>query len=156
MRILLAIFIAIFSLDCLAEDSVKKEKACLADSCFTKEIQTEDEAKIRDKYQDLVASISGDTEHLIHYTDDFLRFYPENYSSAFKKHFKWIKNDSLEYIIVSESYSALLLIKSESERRVLYYNHQVGKFEVSFDSPEEYESVDKHWVNSTTELKIGV
>lgn len=72
----------------------------------------------------------------------------ESPARPIKKHFGWLSNADLYYVLVGKPYSAALIENGIHGRYVLYFNHKRGKFEFSFDTPQEYLVVDKLWVNS--------
>lgn len=72
-----------------------------------------------------------------------------------KKYFGWIKPESLHYIVIGEKSSAVLLKNASGDRFVIYYSHEIEKFEVSYETPDGYSAIDDLWVNGKSEPVIG-
>ncbi len=126
------------------------EKACLKGNCYTKEIPSENELAVRNAFQKLTESINSNPMDLFSY-----KVKSQNPTKSLQKYFGWISTDSLVYVIVGKEYSAALLERVTTDRYVLFYNHTIGKFEISHDTPSEYESIESFWVNGVIPLEIA-
>lgn len=134
-------------------DNTRTETACLGSTCFEKTPDNLKEKALTARYMALVERVNIDpTPHL--YIGKELAANSKNPYQSFTRYFGWIKKDSLVYIIPGDAYSAVLLRKSVDDRYVLYFNHEVDRFELSYTTPVRYRVVDDLWVNGRTSLDI--
>lgn len=144
--ILATIFFSIAS--CSSEPNT--ENFCLKEFCFEKKLNSQKESEVKQRYLELVSLINESPLNIVEFTGKLAKN-SQNPAQSMKKYFGWIKPESLHYIIIGENISAVLLKNSTSERFVLYYNHEIGKFEVSYETPSGYSAIDNLWVNSKVE-----
>jgi len=139
----------LFTLFAFNVAQAETESFCIVDSCFEKQIGTEREANVTEKYYLFVESIDDDPIRVVHN-----KIKSENPGRSIRKYFGWIEPSSLVYVIVGENYSAALLEKTETDRYALYYNHEVGKFEFSHETPKGFEVIERAWINGTEPPEI--
>ena len=151
-------FIVLLTLSFLSNSALSsdEETFCLLDSCYKKTKNTSIEHSIKNTYLKLVKDIEGSTVPYVYFTEEMIEHAKNNLHKSFHKHFKWINNDSLNYIVIGHPYSAVLLNKTKEDRYVLYYNNTKNKFEVGYDSPKEFEQIDKLWVNSKVVPEVSL
>jgi len=149
MKLYLLVLLAFIPLSNAAYSS-DEETFCLLDSCYKKTRNTSIERSIQNTYFNLVKDIEGNTVPYVYFTEEMIEHAKNNLYKSFHKHFKWIDKDSLNYIVIGHPYSAVLLSKTNEDRYVLYYSHINNKFEIGYDSPKEFQQIDKSWVNSKT------
>ncbi|MGL6160345.1 hypothetical protein [Microbulbifer sp.] len=125
----------------------RNEKFCLKNSCFIKVIETSSEAVVKERYSDFVKSVRVNPLDVAYFSEE-LAERTEDPKKSIRNHFGWVSNADLYYVLVGEDYSAVLLYSPIHGRYVLYFSHHLNKFEFSFDTPPQYEAVDKLWVNS--------
>lgn len=147
--ILAVIFFSVVS--CSSEPHT--EIFCLDEFCFEKKLNSQKESEVKQRYLELVNLINESPLNIVQFTGELAQN-SQNPAQSMKKYFGWVKPESLHYIIVGEKNSAVLLKNSNSERFVLYYNHELGKFEVSYETPSGYSAIDNLWVNSKVEPTI--
>ena len=151
-------FAIILSLSLLAAPVVAKngaiEKACLADSCFEKAANSKQEENAKAAYMELVELIDSDPMKVFHIAEDFVGK-SENPGRSVKKYFGWISGQSLTYVIVGRDYCAVLLTKTGTDRYALFFNNEIKKFEISYKIPQEFEAIDKLWINGSAHLRVN-
>lgn len=147
--ILAVIFFSVVS--CSSEADT--ETFCLEAFCFEKKLNSQKEFEVKQRYLELVNLINESPLNIVQFTGELAQS-SQNPAQSMKKYFGWIKPESLYYIIIGENSSAVLLKNANSERFVLYYNHGIEKFEVSYETPSGYSAIDNLWVNSKIEPTI--
>src|SRR5690606_2575964 len=137
---------------CSSEANI--EKFCLETVCYEKELNSQKESDVKQRYLELVNLINEDPMAIVQFTGELSKN-SQNPAQSMKKYFGWIKPESLHYIIPGDKSSAVLLKNASGDRFVIYYSHEIEKFEVSYETPDGYSAVDDLWVNGKSEPVIG-
>lgn len=137
----------IISFPCTA---LANETFCLEKTCFTKPLNSEKESKIKAKLEGLIKNIDKNLDDYVYYSDEIKEKWTTDLDTTFRKYYSWIKLSDLQYIVLGDQYSAVLLKKDPDHRYALFYNHSIDEFEISYDPPKEYEDIVKLWINGKT------
>lgn len=142
------LLILVLSLTQIQAFAQETKSLCFDGKCFNYSESTQIATDAKSVYESLSANIEGNLKPYVYFSQEMVEHSTSDLYKSFHKYFYWITKGSLSYIVEGDAYSAVLLNKSDSDRYALYFNNKIRKFEISHETPEEFEAIERLWINS--------